>query len=56
MSAWDIVQGLLSVAQVVVKAIANGDEEKVGDILSEDLKTSLAKARAEAEAYEKFGE
>ena len=27
--AWDIVEGLISVAQVVVKAIRNGDEEKV---------------------------
>ena len=25
--AWDIVEGLISVAQVVVKAIRNGDEE-----------------------------
>jgi|TARA_R110002049_G_scaffold217647_5_gene389080 DNA-binding GntR family transcriptional regulator len=54
--AWDIVEGLISVAQVVVKAIRNGDEEKVDEILSEELKTTLAKARAEAEAYAKFGE
>ena len=54
--AWDIVEGLISVAQVVVKAIRNGDEEKVDEILSEELKTTLAKARAEAEAYAKFGD
>ena len=42
--AWDIVEGLIR------------DEEKVDEILSEELKTTLAKARAEAEAYAKFGE
>ena len=39
--AWDIVEGLISVAQVVVKAIRNGDEEKVDEILSEELKNQL---------------
>ncbi len=55
MSALNILEGLLRVATVVVKAIAAGDDDKVDEILGDELKTTLEKAKAEAEVYEKFG-
>ncbi len=55
MKAIDIVSGLLEVASVVVKAIAAGDKKKVDEILGEELKTTVARAKARAEAWEKFG-
>lgn len=54
-SAWDAVEGLLGVARVVVQAIKNKDQETVDRILDEQMKTTIARALAEAEAEAKFG-
>lgn len=54
--AWDVVEGLLGVARVVVQAIKNKDQETVDRILDEQMRTTIERALAEAEARAKFGE
>ena len=55
MNKWGILEGLLRVTSVLVRAIRSGDDKTVDQILPETLRTSLAQAAARAEASEKFG-
>ncbi len=52
---WAIVEGILKVASALVGALRRGDQETVDKILPSELKITLQKAIAEAEAQEKFG-
>lgn len=52
---WGIVEGILKVAAALVRALKRGDHETVDKILPAELKISLQRAIAEAEAQEKFG-
>lgn len=52
---WAIVEGILKVASALVSALRRGDQETVDKILPTELKITLQKAIAEAEAQEKFG-
>jgi|TARA_R110002020_G_scaffold349260_2_gene562891 hypothetical protein len=53
---WGIVEGILKVASALVSALRRGDQETVDKVLSDDLKITLQRAIAEAEAAEKFGD
>ena len=53
-SALWIVDSLLVVVGAIVRAAARGDTESVAKIIGEDLAITIARARAEAEALEKF--
>jgi hypothetical protein len=55
MGKWEILEGLLRITTVLIRAIRSGDDKTVEDILPETLRTSLAQAAARAEASEKFG-
>jgi hypothetical protein len=55
MNKWEILEGLLRVTSVLVRAIRSGDDKTVDQILPETLRTSLAQAAARAEASDKFG-
>ena len=55
MGKWEILEGLLRITTVLIRAIRSGDDKTVEDILPETLRTSLAQAVARAEASEKFG-
>ncbi len=52
---WGIVEGILKVASVLVSALRRGDQETVDKVLPDELKITLQRAIAEAEAQEKFG-
>lgn len=52
---WAIVEGIIKVLGVLVGALRRGDQETVGKVLSGDLKITLQRVIAEAEALEKFG-
>tara|TARA_R100000808_G_scaffold18489_1_gene40498 strand:+ start:3226 stop:3417 length:192 start_codon:yes stop_codon:yes gene_type:complete len=53
--ALEVAETAFSIGKAIVSAVKSGDREKVDAILSGELKTSLAKAAAYAEAAEKFG-
>ena len=55
MNKWEVLEGLLRVSTVLIRAIRSGDSKTVEDILPETLRTSLAQAAARAEASDKFG-
>lgn len=52
---WAIVEGIIKVLGVLVGALRRGDQETVDKVLSGELKITLQRAIAEAEALEKFG-
>ena len=52
--ALDILTLLMDLGRHVAKAIADGKPERVEAIVPDVLRTSLAKAKADAEAEERF--
>lgn len=53
--AFDVIDILVSFMQLISKAVAQGDLERLEDILDDELHTTLARKKAEIEAKEKFG-
>jgi hypothetical protein len=55
--AWQVGSKL---AEVIIGAVSRGDtswmDAKIGDLLGGDLRTTLARKAAEAEARAKFGQ
>jgi hypothetical protein len=51
-----IVDGLLTVVTAIIRAVKKGDTETVDRILGDDLETTIARARAEIAAMEKFNQ
>lgn len=53
--AFDMIDVLVSFMQMISKAVAQGDLERLEDILDDELHTTLARKKAEIEAKGKFG-
>lgn len=54
-TAWEIGEGLFTLGFAIFKAIKDGDEAKVDEILPEQNKNTLVRILRDAEAVIKFG-
>ena len=56
MSPFDIIGGLFKLGATITRLIKEGKQDRVEEILGKDLPLDIARAQAQLDALEKYGE